>query len=115
MGLKGYKIWQPHSVSPSYSVSPQLGDVMGWGGGGGGSGGKYNSKHSWRELNCHCLPLFGMIGLSQTSQLSLTNSRVIRVGSMYSRTKSISLVLELSGKPQLNSPFNLLFIWKLFI
>ena len=40
----GYKICQPHFLSLSYSVSPQLGCVMG--GGGGGGGGVINSKHS---------------------------------------------------------------------
>ena len=48
-GLRGYKIWQPHFVSPSYSVSPQLGDVMGVG------VISIISKHSWRGLSCHCL------------------------------------------------------------
>ena len=45
-GLRGYKIWQPHFVSTSFSVSSQLGGVM---------GGGINRKQSWRELSCHCL------------------------------------------------------------
>ena len=50
-GLSGYKIWQPHLnlYPPSYTVSPQLGDVMGVG------VISIISKHSWRGLSCHCL------------------------------------------------------------
>ena len=64
-GLRGYKIWQPHFVSPSYSVSPQFRGVM---------GGGTNSKHSQRGIK---LPLFGLIGLSQASQVSLSDQLLI--------------------------------------
>ena len=61
-GLRGYKIWQPHSVSPSYSVSSQVGGVM---------GGDINNKHSWRGLSCHSLGQ--LVSVKQVSCLFLTN------------------------------------------
>ena len=45
-GLRGYKIWQPHFVSPLYSVSPQFRGVIG--------GGKI-ANTAGEELSCHCL------------------------------------------------------------
>ena len=48
-GLRGYKIWQPHCVSPSYSVSPQLVGVK---------EGDINSKVKQTQvirITCHCL------------------------------------------------------------